>query len=160
MAQPSKPISAGVLLYRLVEGGPQVLLAHPGGPFWRNKQQGAWSIPKGLVEPGEDEREAALREFWEETGHRLEAADLIPLGETTMRSGKTVVAWGAAGDMDVAQLESNSVRIEWPRESGRTIEFPEIDEVRWCSIHEARLLINQAQQFFLNRLEELLDHTE
>lgn len=136
------------------------MIGHPGGPFWRNRRQGAWSIPKGLVESGENEREAALREFREETGHRLDAIDLVPLGATSMKSGKIVVAWAAAGDMDVAQLESNSVRIEWPRGSGRVIEFPEIDEVRWCSIDEARFLINPAQQLFLNRLQESLDHVE
>ena len=152
-----QPRSAGILLFR--HGLElEVLLAHPGGPFWRNRQKGAWSIPKGLVEPGEDEQAAAVREFEEETGLRVERDLLIPLGEVRLRSKKTVVAWACAGDLDPADLSSNTVRLEWPRGSGRVIEFPEIDEVRWCNAHEAALLLNEGQLPLLDRLKETLDH--
>lgn len=152
--------SAGILLFRLQPDGLQVLLGHPGGPFWRNKHNGAWSIPKGLVESGEDERAAALREFCEETGTQLDDSRMVALGEATQRSGKTVVAWAIAGDLDVATLVSNPVRLEWPRGSGRTVEFPEIDKIRWCHLDEARALINSGQVPFLDRLQDLLNHTE
>lgn len=149
--------SAGILLFR--QGLQlEVLLAHPGGPFWRNKQKGAWSIPKGLVEPGEDERAAAIREFGEETGSQLEPRLLMTLGEVQLRSRKTVIAWACPGDFDPSDLESNSVRLEWPRGSGRFIEFPEIDEVRWCTIDEATILLNEGQLPLLHRLKEILDH--
>ncbi len=149
--------SAGILLFREALEL-EVLLAHPGGPFWRNRQRGAWSIPKGLVEPGEDEQGAALREFEEETGVRLERHLLMALGEVQLRSKKTVVAWACPGDLDPADLTSNLVRLEWPRGSGRVIEFPEIDEVRWCTLEEAALLLNEGQLPLLVRLKETLDH--
>ncbi len=149
--------SAGILLFREALEL-EVLLAHPGGPFWRNKQRGAWSIPKGLVEPGEDEQGAALREFEEETGVRLERHLLLALGEVQLRSKKTVVAWACPGDLDPADLKSNSVRLEWPRGSGRVIEFPETDEVRWCTLDEAAFLLNEGQLPLLVRLKETLDH--
>lgn len=149
--------SAGILLYRQCPEL-EVLLAHPGGPFWRNRQRGAWSIPKGLVEPGEDERAAAIREFAEETGYSVEREHLLPLGEVRLRSKKTVVAWACRGDLDPARLDSNAVRLEWPRGSRRLIEFPEIDEVRWCPLEEAAVLLNEGQLPLLDRLKELLDH--
>lgn len=151
-----QPRSAGILLFRR---GMQleVLLAHPGGPFWRNKQRGAWSIPKGLVEPGENEQAAAIREFAEETGHRVEPDLLLPLGEVQLRSRKTVVAWACSGELDPSDLSSNTVRLEWPRGSGRVIEFPEIDEVRWCTLEEAAILLNEGQLPLLDRLKESLD---
>ncbi|MDJ0923456.1 MAG: NUDIX domain-containing protein [Acidimicrobiia bacterium] len=151
--------SAGILLFR-TEPSLGVLIGHPGGPFWRNKHEGAWSIPKGLVEPGEDERNAALREFAEETGVKLEPAAMIDLGEVQLRSGKVVVAWAVRGDLDASLLASNPVRLEWPRGSGRVLEFPEIDEFRWCSPAEAGLLLNERQEPLLRRLEEYLDHEE
>ena len=149
--------SAGILLYRFAPGL-EVVLAHPGGPFWRNKQLGAWSIPKGLIDPGEDEQAAAVREFAEETGKQLDTQSLLPLGEVRLRSGKTVVAWGCRGDLDPASLESNTVRLELPRGSGRVIEFPEIDQVRWCSPETAAELLNAGQIPLLDRLKESLDH--
>ncbi len=149
--------SAGILLFRRYEAGFEVLIGHPGGPFWKNKQEGSWSIPKGLLDPGEDEQVAALREFAEETGRQLEPEALIELGSVQLRSGKTVVAWAAEGDLDAAAAVSNLVVIEWPRGSGRMIEFPEIDEVRWCSPQEARILLNTAQVEFVIRLQEWLD---
>lgn len=150
--------SAGVLLYRRTSGELEVLLAHPGGPFWRNKQNGAWGIPKGLVELGEDDQAAARREFHEETGKDLDGLEMSSLGEIRLKSGKIVVAWAAAGDIDTDSLSSNPVRMEWPRGSGRFIEFPEIDEIRWCSLQEAARLINPGQQIILSRLQEFLDH--
>jgi len=152
--------SAGVLLFRRQANGLRVLLGHPGGPFWRNKQSGAWSIPKGLVESDEDERAAALREFREETGSKLDGKIMEALGETTLRSGKIVVAWAVEGDLDVDTLVSNSVRLEWPRGSGTILEFPEIDEIRWCALDEARTLINPGQVPFLNRLQDRLNHCQ
>ena len=149
--------SAGILLYRL-EGPLEVLIGHPGGPFWQNKHEGAWSIIKGLVEPGEDENVAALREFEEETGHALGAVHMVDLGEVRLRSGKHVVAWGVEGNFDVSLLRSNTVRMTWPHHSERVIEFPEIDVVRWCSVEEASSLLNQGQIPFLERLKEYLDH--
>ena len=153
-------VSAGVLLFRLQGESWAVLIAHPGGPFWRNRNTGAWSIPKGLVEAGEDLFQAALREFAEETGVTLEGGGAIELGSTELRSGKTVVAWAIQGDLDPDVLDSNLVRLEYPRGSGRYIEFPEIDEVRWCPLETAAELLNPAQVVFLDRLKESLDHTQ
>jgi predicted NUDIX family NTP pyrophosphohydrolase len=152
--------SAGILLYRRVGRRLEVLIAHPGGPLWAKRQAGAWSIPKGLVEPGESELETARREFAEETGTDLGAATATDLGRVQLRSGKTVTVWAVAGDLDPATTRSNSVRMEWPPRSGRMIEFPEIDEVRWCSPDEASRLLNPAQVEFIGRLQERLDHTE
>jgi predicted NUDIX family NTP pyrophosphohydrolase len=150
--------SAGILLFRTSGNDLEVLIGHPGGPFWANRSQGAWSIPKGVVESGEDPLLAALREFAEETGHQLEPDETFPLGATTLASGKEVVAWGVRGDLDPATAVSNPVVMEWPRGTGHTIEFPEIDQVRWCSLDEARDLLNNAQEVFLVRLQESLDH--
>ena len=149
--------SAGILLFRR-RPGLEVLIGHPGGPFWRNKQEGAWSIPKGLVEADEDVRAAAFREFQEETGLTLDSSGTIDLGEVKLRSGKVVVAWGVEGDFEVSRLQSNLVHLEWPRGSGRVIEFPEIDEIRWCSVDEASTLLNRGQIPFVSRLQEYLDH--
>jgi predicted NUDIX family NTP pyrophosphohydrolase len=149
--------SAGILLYRAADQV-EVLIGHPGGPFWANRHEGAWSIIKGIVEPGEDEQATALREFEEETGLRLEPDGMIDLGEVVLRSGKVVTAWGVGGDFDVAELRSNPVRMEWPRNSGNHIDFPEIDEVRWCRLEEAANLLNPAQVPLLARLQESLDH--
>lgn len=153
-------LSAGILLYRTAGDLLEVLIGHPGGPFWRGKHEGAWSIPKGLVEPGEDPLEAALREFAEETGHSPNPAQLLPLGSVELASGKEVVAWGVAGDVDPAGTSSNLITIEWPRGTGRMIEFPEIDEVRWCSPLEAKKLLNRAQGILVDRLQESLNHSQ
>jgi len=150
--------SAGILLFRRPGPDLEVLIGHPGGPFWRNKHEGVWSIPKGLLDPGEDERAAALREFSEETGRQLDPEAMLNLGSVQLRSGKTVVAWAVEGDLDAAAAVSNPVVIEWPRGSGRMIEFPEIDEVRWCSPQQAVVLLNVAQVEFITRLQEWLDH--
>lgn len=153
-------LSAGILLYRDSGGVLEVLIGHPGGPFWANRHEGAWSIPKGLVEPGEDARATALREFAEETGHTLTESDAVALGEVTLRSGKRVVAWAIRGDLDPETASSNPVRMEWPRGSGNHIEFPEIDQLRWCRPDEAVRLLNPAQTEFLFRLRKWLDHAE
>ena len=151
-------LSAGILLFRRSRGMLEVLIGHPGGPFWANKQEGAWSIPKGLVEDGEDVIEAAQREFEEETSFPLPHPEMIDLGAITQRSGKIVAAWAVEGDIDEVAAQSNPVQIEWPRGSGRVIEFPEIDEFRWCTVAEAEHLLNSAQIPLLIRLNKWLDH--
>jgi predicted NUDIX family NTP pyrophosphohydrolase len=146
----SKRASAGLLLFRRQEGELQFFLAHPGGPFWKNKDAGAWTIPKGLVEEGEDLLAAAQREFAEETGLRP-AGPFIPLGVIQQKAGKVVHAWAVEGDADPAQVKSNLV----PAYRGRPA-FPEIDRCAWFSGAEARDKINAAQVAFLDRLEAAL----
>ncbi|MCB1501630.1 MAG: NUDIX domain-containing protein [Bauldia sp.] len=122
--------SAGVLLYRKTSDGPEMLLVHPGGPFWARKDDGAWSIPKGLVAPEEASEDAARREFCEETGTAL-GAPLLPLGTFRQPGGKMIVAFAALGDLDAAGIRSNLFTMEWPPHSGRTAEFPEVDRAAW-----------------------------
>jgi predicted NUDIX family NTP pyrophosphohydrolase len=144
--------SAGLLMYRRTEGGSlEVLLAHPGGPFWRGKDEGAWTIPKGEYDVNEAPQAAAIREFGEETGFAV-SPPLLPLGEIVQKSGKRITAWAFAGDCDPAQLHSNTVEIEWPPRSGRMRSFPEIDRVEWFSLDAARRKINPAQCALLERL--------
>ncbi len=150
--------SAGLLLYR---GGLttsiriEVLLAHPGGPYWADRNEGAWTIPKGGVDRGETLLEAAIREFREETGFHSEAPYLT-LGSVIQRSGKTVYAWAFEGDCDPAAACSNLTSTEWPPRSGRLIEIPEIDRVSFFAIDDARRVINAAQMTLLDRLLEKL----
>lgn len=148
--------SAGILLFRRRPGGPEVLLAHPGGPFWKKRDAGAWTLPKGLVEPGEDPLAAALREFEEETGTRP-AGTPLDLGAIRQRGGKVVLAWACEGDLDTAAIRSNTTRLEWPRGSGRFMTFPEIDRAEWFDIETARQRINVAQATLLDRLLERLE---
>lgn len=148
-------VSAGILLYRRVGDGVEVLIAHPGGPFWKRRDAGAWTIPKGLVEKGESPREAARREFTEETGHDPGDA-LVSLGVITQKAGKTIHVWAAAGDFDPETLESNLVEIEYPRGSGRIIQFAEIDRVMWAQPPVAQEKLNQAQAVLIERLIENL----
>jgi predicted NUDIX family NTP pyrophosphohydrolase len=148
--------SAGILLYRLVAGTPEVLLVHPGGPYWARKDAGVWSIPKGEYDDGEDPRACALREFEEETGRELPPGELIELGDVKQRSGKVVTAWGAEGDLDADAVTSNTFTMEWPPRSGRTAEFPEIDRAGWFDIEAAREKLVPAQAEFLDRLLERL----
>ena len=144
--------SAGLLMYRRTEGGSlEVLLAHPGGPFWRGKDEGAWTIPKGEYDENEDPLAAAMREFGEETGFAV-SPPLLPLGAIVQKSGKRITAWAFAGDCDPAQLRSNTFEIEWPPRSGRMRSFPEIDRVEWLSLDAARRKINPAQCALLERL--------
>ena len=142
------------MLYRAGEGGLEVLLVHPGGPFWAKKDLGAWSIPKGEYEPGEDPQACALREFEEETGTRLHAPALVELGAVVQKAGKEVTAWAARGDLDPARVRSNSFSMEWPPRSGRQQEFPEIDRAEWFTLDEARAKLVGAQVELLDRLVE------
>ena len=142
------------MLYRAGDGGPEVLLVHPGGPFWAKKDLGAWSIPKGEYEPGEDPQACALREFEEETGTRLDAPELVELGAVVQKAGKEVTAWAARGDLDPADVRSNSFTMEWPPRSGRQQEFPEIDRAEWFALDEARAKLVPAQAELLDRLVE------
>ena len=147
--------SAGVLLYRRAGRRLEVLLAHPGGPFWKNKDDGAWSIPKGEYGENEDPLAAAKREFAEETGLSL-PGDFIPLGEVRQPGGKVVTAWAVEREFDVAQLRSNTFSMPWPPGSGKSQEFPEIDRVAWFSVDDARRRILKGQTELLDRLVQHL----
>ncbi len=149
--------SAGILLYRRVGGTVEVLLAHPGGPFWAKRDDGAWSIPKGETDQGEDLAAIARREFEEEVGPLIADGDPRPLGSVTLRSGKVVHAWACAGDFDPAEQRSNTFRMEWPPRSGREEDFPEVDRVEWFTTGAARRKLNPAQVAFLDRLLKLLN---
>ena len=148
--------SAGILLYRIAAGTREVLIVHPGGPYWARKDAGAWSIPKGEYEDGEDPRACALREFEEETGTRLPPGELAELGDVKQKGGKVVTAWAAEGDLDAGAVTSNTFTMEWPPRSGRTAEFPEIDRAGWFEIETAREKLVAAQREFLDRLLERL----
>jgi predicted NUDIX family NTP pyrophosphohydrolase len=148
--------SAGILLYRVSGGAPEVLLVHPGGPFWARRDAGAWSVPKGEYEDGDDPLAAARREFEEETGTALETGELLELGDVKQKNGKVVSVWAAEGDLDPDAVQSNTFTMEWPPRSGRTAEFPEIDRAGWFGIDGAREKLNPAQAEFLDRLLELL----
>jgi predicted NUDIX family NTP pyrophosphohydrolase len=149
------PRSAGILLFRQRDGGPEVLLIKPGGPFWRNKDAGAWMIPKGMVERGEAPAEAALREFEEETGTRLSAVP-FPLASVRQAGGKIVEAFAAEGDLDSNAIRSIDFEIEWPPRSGRRERFPEASEARWMGLTEARALMLPSQLPLLDALEARL----
>jgi predicted NUDIX family NTP pyrophosphohydrolase len=143
--------SAGVLLYRWREGRLEVLLVHPGGPFWARKDDGAWSIPKGEFGAGETPEVAARREFTEETGAELPAS-LLPLPPVAQSSRKIVHAFAAEGDLDPAAVRSNDVSLEWPPHSGRTATFPEIDRAAWFAIGDARRKILAGQRALIDAL--------
>src|SRR5215212_11815705 len=142
--------SAGILLHRDVIGGAEVLLVHPGGPFWARKDAGSWSIPKGELEEGEDPRACALREFAEETGVQLAGGALHELGSVRLKGGKLVLAFAAAGDLDPATVRSNTFDLEWPPRSGRMQRFPEIDRAAWFGLEAARAQLNPAQAEFVD----------
>ena len=148
-------VSAGLLLFRRRPSGLEVFLAHPGGPFWRDRDAGAWTIPKGLVEPGEDLLAAAEREFLEETGIQP-APPFLPLGSIRQKGGKIVHGWAWEGDADASAIVSNVMRTEWPRGSGRWLEFPEVDRCAWFGTGAARARINTAQRELIDRLEALV----
>jgi predicted NUDIX family NTP pyrophosphohydrolase len=148
--------SAGLVLHRVRDGRVEVLLVHPGGPLWKNKDAGAWSIPKGEYGPGEDALAAARREFEEETGLRPEGP-FEELRPVKLRSGKVVRAWAVRGDCDPGAIRSNSVRMEWPPRSGRSVEFPEVDRAAFFTIDEARLKLNPGQ---VPLLDDLLSKLE
>ncbi len=148
-------VSAGLLLYRRREGTLELLLVHPGGPFWAKKDLGAWSIPKGEAAPGEDLLARAKQEFQEETGFAAEGA-FEPLLPVSQAGGKLVHAWAVEGDCDADAIASNSFTIEWPPRSGRSREFPEVDKAAWFDVPAARRKINKGQLALLDQLEELL----
>lgn len=151
----AKKLSAGILLYRRRQEGLQVFLVHPGGPFWAKKDEGAWSIPKGMYQETEDALAAAKREFHEETGSEVNGPfrALSPLKQP---SGKVLSVWAAEGDLDETRLNSNSFFLEWPPRSGRMQEFPEVDRGAWFDLLAARTKLQQGQRGFLDQLEQLL----
>jgi predicted NUDIX family NTP pyrophosphohydrolase len=151
----SRKISAGMLLFRRTAGKLEIFLAHPGGPFWTRQEEGTWTIPKGVIEEGEDPLDAAQREFREETGIQPQPP-FLPLGSIRQKAGKTVHAWAWEGDADAAGIVSNLMRIEWPRGSGRWQSYPEVDRCAWFDPRGAREKINSAQAELIDRLEQLL----
>ncbi len=148
--------SAGLIMYRRRNMGPEVFLVHPGGPFWAKKDRGAWSIPKGEFNDPETALDAAVREFKEETGFNA-AGPFVEMGTIQQAGGKVVSAWAFEGDCDPTRLVSNVCRIEWPPRSGRQLEFPEADRGRWFPLSEAELFILKSQQPLLNRLSSVLE---
>ena len=149
--------SAGLLLYRGAGDAVEVLIVHPGGPFWARKDDGAWSIPKGEYEPDEDPWLAANREFAEELGRPAPAGRRIDLGEVRQSGGKVVTAFAVGSDFDVTETCCNTAELEWPRGSGRIQVFPEVDRAAWFPLEEARSRINPAQADLLDRLVERID---
>ena len=149
------PRSAGILLFREGGSATEVLLIKPGGPFWRNKDAVAWMIPKGVIEPGEAPAEAALREFEEETGTRLDAVP-FPLATIRQSGGKIVEAFAVEGDLDAGSIQSIEFEMEWPPKSGQRQRFPEAEEARWMAIEGARQMILPSQLPVLDALEERL----
>ena len=149
-------MSGGILLYRHAAPGLQVLLAHPGGPYFRDRDEGHWTIPKGEPDPDEPLLDAAVREFAEETGLPLPEGPRLELGSITQKGGKVVHAWAVEGDLDPSAARSNEIDIEWPPRSGRTQAFPEIDRVAWFDPGEARRRIKDAQIALIDRLEAAL----
>jgi predicted NUDIX family NTP pyrophosphohydrolase len=148
-------VSAGILLFRRPPPDLEVMLVHPGGPFWAKKDEGAWSIPKGLANEGEDLLAAAKREFLEETGMAVDG-EFLDLGAHKQPSGKTIAAWACEGDFDPATLNSNPFSLEWPPRSGRMTEFPEIDRAAWYSIDDALVKISKGQKPIVAALDELI----
>jgi len=149
------PLSAGVLLFRQRDGLTEVLLIKPGGPFWRNKDAGAWMIPKGAVEKGEVPAEAALREFEEETGTRLTAVP-FPLAKIKQSGGKWVEAFALEGDLDADAVTSNDFEMEWPLRSGKLERFPEVEQASWMNLEEAQAMMLPSQLPLLDALQKKL----
>jgi predicted NUDIX family NTP pyrophosphohydrolase len=148
--------SAGLLMFRRVAAGVEVLLAHPGGPFWASRDEASWTIPKGAVDEGEEPLAAAQREFTEETGFALQPPFHL-LGELRQKSGKRITAWAFEGDADPARLQSNLFELEWPPRSARLQSFPEIDRVGWFTLSAARRKLLPGQAGFLDALQRTLD---
>lgn len=155
MRKIAKNQSAGLLLVRKAGAEMQVLLGHPGGPFWAKKDDGAWTIPKGLIAAGESPLAAAWREFAEETGHHP-SGEMLSLGHAKQPGGKVVHVWAVRQDWDAANLRSNTFEMEWPPSSGRLQHFPELDRASWFSIPEARQKILKGQSVFMDRLQTAL----
>ncbi len=148
--------SAGILLYRNTNGYLEVFLVHPGGPFFKNKDDGAWSIPKGEYLPDEDPLAAAKREFFEETGKSIIDGDFIRLQPVKLKSGKVVSAWGVKGDIDADKIVSNIFELEWPPRSGKMTGFAEVDRAAWFKPDIARIKLNPAQAALIDELESLM----
>ncbi|HEY4871001.1 MAG TPA: NUDIX domain-containing protein [Candidatus Dormibacteraeota bacterium] len=148
--------SAGLLLYRQRDGKREVLLVHPGGPFWQKRDEGVWSIPKGEFADNEAGMDVARREFHEELGTAAPTGEATPLGEVRQTKGKVVHAWALPGDLDVTRITSNTFEIEWPPRSGRMQQFPEVDRAGWFDVDSARRKLLPAQRAFIDRLEEQL----
>ncbi|MFZ0388793.1 MAG: NUDIX domain-containing protein [Solirubrobacteraceae bacterium] len=157
MSPASRVRSAGILLFRRAGLGVEVLIVHPGGPLWARRDDGAWSIPKGECDPGEDPLAAARREFAEEVGSSAPAGEPLALGEVRLRSGKRVAAWALEGNLDAAAIRSNTFTMQWPPRSGRTQAFPEVDRAGWFGPARARVKLNPAQAEFVDRLVDMLD---
>jgi len=153
-----KKTSAGILLYRFVEGEPEVFLVHPGGPFWEHKDEGSWSIPKGEFVRGENPLEAARREFFEETGSEI-SGEFIELTPLKQPSGKVVYAWAVKGNIDAGSIKSNLFSMEWPPKSGKEREFPEVDRGGWFTIPRAQKKLMKGQVGFLEQLQKKLGRT-
>lgn len=150
-------LSAGLLLYRTGDDGLEVLIAHPGGPFWAKKDDGAWSIPKGEYDIDDDPWEAARREFAEELGLAVPDGPRLDLGEVRQAGGKVVTAFAVGADLDVSEARSNTFEMEWPPRSGRVQEFPEVDRVAWVRLEEARTKLLKGQLPILDRLSSALE---
>jgi predicted NUDIX family NTP pyrophosphohydrolase len=152
----TRKTSAGILLYRIHSGEPEVFLVHPGGPYWAKRDAGAWSIPKGEFDEGADALEAARREFQEETGSSADG-EFIPLTPLKQKSGKLVYAWALLGDIDASSVRSNTFAMEWPPHSGKRHEFPEVDRGAWFTVAAANEKILPGQRGFIRELQERLD---
>jgi predicted NUDIX family NTP pyrophosphohydrolase len=146
--------SAGLVLYRQRDGKLEVLLVHPGGPFWQKRDEGAWSIPKGELADNEDGMQVARREFQEELGTAAPGGEGTSLGDVRQAGGKVVHAWALPGDLDVTRIVSNTFEIEWPPRSGKMQPFPEVDRAGWFDLESARRKLIPAQRLFIDRLEE------
>ena len=148
--------SAGLLIYRQKNGKVEVLLVHPGGPFWARKDEGAWDIPKGEIDEGEEPFQAAQREFKEEIGTKPPQGKVQDLGKVKIKSGKEIQAWAIKGDLDLAKFKSDNFTMEWPPRSGKTQEFPEVDKAEWFDLATAKHKLNPAKVEFISRLETKL----
>ena len=155
MAKKISKQSAGILLFRLTDSEPEVFLVHPGGPFWKNKDEGAWTIPKGEFDESEDALSAAIREFKEETGFTI-LGDFKALTPIQQKSGKVVFAWAVEGNADASKIKSNLFEMEWPPKSGRKQSFPEIDKAEWLALSKAREKINSSQVALLDELIKVI----
>ncbi len=148
--------STGILLYRMIETQLQVFLVHPGGPFWKNKDEGAWSIPKGEFEMGENPLDAAKREFEEETGQKIDGY-FIPLEPVKLKSGKVIYAWAVEGEVDAGRINSNYIEIPWPPKSGKMLQVPEVDRGEWFDKAMAMTKINSAQANLVEQLAKMIE---
>ena len=149
----AKKLSAGILLYRKRDAGVEVLIVHPGGPFWAKKDDGAWSIPKGEYVEGQDALSIAKREFVEETGSEV-SGHFVELPPAKQPGGKIIRAWAVEGDLDAASIRSNTFSMEWPPKSGRMQRFPEVDRALWCEVALARRKLLSGQRIFIDELEQ------